>query len=94
MNLGRNPDEGVLVSDHNGNIWVNLGMETVLYEKQQTGITWLRKEVLSRFADDPAVSIYPEKNGYTWFGTTNYATRLSPDRMKSEFFPIRHLSDA
>ena len=96
VNLGRNPDEGVVVSDHNGNIWANLGRETVLFEKQPNGDFLLKKEILVRFADDPAASIYPEKDGNIWFGTTNYATRLSPDRTMTELssFPalIRRIS--
>jgi len=61
VNLGRNPDEGILVSDHKGNIWANFGRETVLFENQPNGDYLLKKEILSRFADDPAVSIYPER---------------------------------
>jgi signal transduction histidine kinase len=83
VTLGRNPDEGIVVSDQKGNIWANLGSETVLFEKLPGGEYRLNKEILSRFADDPAVSIYPEKDGYTWFGTTNYAIRLTPGKALS-----------
>ena len=91
VKVGRNSDEGVIVSDQKGNIWANFGSETVLFEKQQNGDYLLKKEILSRFADDPAVSIFPEKDGYTWFGTTNYAIRLAPGKAFRETLSFKTL---
>jgi signal transduction histidine kinase len=82
--VGRNPDEGIVRSDNAGNIWVCLGGQTVFFEKQQGGEYRLKKEILSRFADDPAITIYPEHDGHTWFGTTNFVARLTPAKQMPE----------
>jgi signal transduction histidine kinase len=91
VNLGRNPDEGVICADEDGNIWANLGSETVLFKRQSNGSYQLQKELLSRFAEDPAISIYPEKNGNVWFGVTNRAIRLMPNRSVATQISFRAL---
>jgi len=78
VSLGRNPDEGFVISDEDGNSWTNLGRETVVFKRQSNGSYLLQQEPMSRFADEAAISIYPEKNGVVWFGTMNNVIRLAP----------------
>ena len=76
--LGRNAAEGVIAGDANGNIWTNLGAETVALEKKADGGYRLERQPMSRFADEAVLSFYPEKNGTVWFGAVNYVFRYMP----------------
>jgi signal transduction histidine kinase len=84
VGLGRNPDEGWIVSDKQDNLWVNLGKESVVYKKLPNGDYQLEKNELARFADEVINIIYPEDNGIVWFGTANNVIRVAPSRHQTE----------
>ena len=84
ISLGRNPNEGVIKSDQQGNLWVNLGRESAVYRKMPDGARKLEKDQLARFADEVINIIYPEENGVIWFGTANQVIRFAPGRQRSE----------
>ncbi|MBN1559735.1 GAF domain-containing protein [candidate division KSB1 bacterium] len=84
VGLGRNPDEGLIVSDKDGNLWVNLGKESAVYKKLPNGDYRLEKDELARFADEVINTIYPEDNGVVWFGTANNVIRVAPNRDEAE----------
>ena len=79
VRIGRNPDEGNVVEDRRGDIWVNLGSETVRYRKQPDNTWRLQRGILARFADDPTLAIFPEADDTIWFATADYVIRLLPD---------------
>ncbi|MBN2356786.1 hypothetical protein JXO59_11785, partial [candidate division KSB1 bacterium] len=70
--LGRNAAEGVIAGAANGNIWANLGDETVVLQKNANSGYELERQPMSRFGDEPVWSFYAEKNGTIWFGVVNY----------------------
>ncbi|MCI0516112.1 hypothetical protein L0128_23105, partial [candidate division KSB1 bacterium] len=82
VGLGRNPDESTIVVDRTGNIWANLGRESVVFMKQPDGSYQLQKDQLARFADEPTNVIYPEADGIVWFGTANSAVRFAPQSLQ------------
>ncbi len=84
MQLGRNPDESVIVTDKDGNIWVNLGKESAVYKKLPNGDYQLEKDLLARFADEVTNIIYPDNDGVVWFGTANSVKRFAPGRRQTE----------
>ena len=57
--------------DYKGNIWVNLGRETVLYKPQGDGSYIKEKTEFLRFSDSAPGKILTEKNGIVWFGRKN-----------------------
>ncbi len=84
LGLGRNPDEGIIVADAHGNLWINLGKESAVYKKLPDGQYKLEKAQLARFADDVINIIYPESNGVVWYGTANNVIRFAPGQHQSE----------
>ncbi|RPI02086.1 MAG: hypothetical protein EHM72_05050, partial [Calditrichaeota bacterium] len=91
VNLGMNSAEGVIVGDSKGNIWANLGSETVIIKKNADGSYQLEKQTLSRFADEPVFSIYPEKDGTTWFGAVNRLLQYAPIDDREMIRPVASL---
>lgn len=88
IDLGRNPNDGMVVVDADSNIWVNLGKESALLQKQADGTFELHKDELARFSDEPTTTIYPEKNGDVWFGTSDYAIRYTPSKLSAQKLPF------
>lgn len=84
VGLGTNPDEGWIVSDVDGNLWVNFGKESAVYKKQPNGDYQLEKDELARFADEVINIIYPEDNGVVWFGTANNVIRVAQSQHQTE----------
>ncbi|MBN2355422.1 GAF domain-containing protein [candidate division KSB1 bacterium] len=84
VELGRNPDEGILVADADGNIWINLGKESAVYKKWPNGEYRLEKDRLARIADEVINMIYPDDQGTVWFGTANSVIRFAPGRHQAE----------
>jgi signal transduction histidine kinase len=84
VQLGRNPDEGIIVADSQGNIWMNLGKESAVYRKLPNGTYRLEKDQMARFADEVINIIYPDVNGLVWFGTANNVVRIAPSRYQTE----------
>ncbi len=82
--IGRNANEGIIVADAHGNIWLNLGKESAVYRKLPNGDYQLEKDQLARFADEVINMIYPEDNGVVWFGTANNVIRFAPSRQLAE----------
>ncbi len=78
VSLGRNPDEGIIVADARGDIWINLGKESAIYTKQPDGSYRLVKDRLARFADEVINIIFPDRDGVVWFGTANNVIRVEP----------------
>jgi len=77
--LGERPVlyNGVTGDDH-GNLWVNLGGETVKMMLQPDGSYESDKTLFLRLAKNPAALIYPEENGVVWFGTDKELIRYDP----------------
>lgn len=71
IRLGRKPDEGLIVTDNDSNVWVNLGKESAVYKKMPNGQYQLEKDVLARFADEVINTIYSQEPDAVWFGTAN-----------------------
>ena len=84
MGLGKNPDEGIIVADGHGNLWINLGAESAVYKKSPDGQYKLEKAQLARFADEVINIIYPESLGVVWYGTANNVIRFAPSQHQSE----------
>ena len=61
--------EYVIQDDAEGNLWANLGQETVFLRRQPDGSFARERTAALRFFDKPAVTIYPESSGVVWFGT-------------------------
>jgi signal transduction histidine kinase/ligand-binding sensor domain-containing protein len=68
--------------DHDGNLWVNLGRETVLYKLQEDGSYNREKTAFLRFSDSPPGRILTEKNGTVWFGRKTDLIRYDPSVSK------------
>jgi signal transduction histidine kinase/ligand-binding sensor domain-containing protein len=64
--------------DQNGNLWVNLGQETVLFRKQENESYLQEKTAFLRFSDQPPGRILTEKNGIVWFGRKTDLVRYDP----------------
>jgi signal transduction histidine kinase/ligand-binding sensor domain-containing protein len=64
--------------DHKGNLWVNLGKETVLFRLQENGSYIQEKKAFLRFSDLPPQRILTEKNGTVWFGRKTDLVRYDP----------------
>jgi len=84
VQLGRNPDEGIITTDMNGNFWINLGKESVVYKKLPNGEYQLEKDQLARIADEVINNIAAEPNGVIWFGTANNVIRFAPNQHQTE----------
>jgi len=88
IGLGRNPDEGIIAKDRDGNLWINLGKESAVYKKLADGGYRIEKSHLARFADEVINIICPDEHGVVWFGTANNIIRVAPgqqDTMRSAF---------
>ena len=59
--------------------------------KQPDGSFQLQKYKLARFAKEPAICIYPEKNGTVWFGTSSDVICYSPGGQAVESTPVSAL---
>lgn len=88
---GISSDEVAIVTDHLGNIWASLGKETVFFAKQPDGSFQLQKFKVARFAKDPAICIFPEKNGTVWFGTSSDVICYSPGETPGKNPPVSAL---
>ncbi|MBN1154611.1 GAF domain-containing protein [candidate division KSB1 bacterium] len=84
VRLGRKPDEGVIVADLQGNIWLNLAEESAVYKKLPNGEYRLEKDQLARFADELINTIYARDDDAIWFGTPNNVIRFAPDQLRAE----------
>ncbi|MBN1480630.1 GAF domain-containing protein, partial [candidate division KSB1 bacterium] len=84
MELGPNPDEGIMTVDTEGNYWVNMGKESAVYKKLPNGDYRLEKDQLARFADEVINAIFTEPDGVVWFGTANNVIRFAPDQHQTE----------
>jgi len=64
--------------DPQGNLWVNLGRETVLFKLQKDGSYIQEKTAFLRFADLPVGRILTEEDGIVWFGRSVDLLRYDP----------------
>jgi signal transduction histidine kinase len=88
VHLGRNPDEGVVATDTQGNLWINLGKESAVYNLLADGSYQLEKGQLARFADEGINAIFPENDRVVWFGTANAVIRYAPGQHHEELVPF------
>ncbi len=84
VQLGRNPEEGWIIADKEGNLWVNLGKESAVYKKTANGEYQLRKDLLARFSDEVINIIHPDSDGVVWFGTANSVIRVASSQYQAE----------
>ncbi|MBN1542310.1 GAF domain-containing protein, partial [candidate division KSB1 bacterium] len=84
IELGPNPDEGIITADTQGNLWANFGKESAVYKKLPNGDYRLEKDQSARFADEVINTIFTEPNGVVWFGTANNVIRFAPDQHQTE----------
>jgi signal transduction histidine kinase/ligand-binding sensor domain-containing protein len=66
--FGNTQEEYNLKEDHNGDVWLNFGEESAVARRQADGNFVTEKTPFLRFADSPAIAIYPEADGVVWFG--------------------------
>jgi signal transduction histidine kinase/ligand-binding sensor domain-containing protein len=55
-------------NDHQGNVWLNFGVESAVAYRQPDGTYQVDKTPFLRFADFYVTDIYPEEDGIVWFG--------------------------
>jgi len=68
--------------DHDGNLWVNLGRETVLFQLQEDGSYLKEKTAFLRISDQPPGRILTEDDGAVWFGRKTDLIRFDPSISK------------
>jgi len=64
--------------DYQGNLWVNLGRETVQFSLQSDGSYIEDRTAFLRFSDLPVGRILTEKDGIVWFGRSLDLIRYDP----------------
>ncbi len=75
--FGNTQEEYNLKEDRNGNVWLNFGKESAVARRQAGGGFVIEKKALLRFADSPAIAIYPEADGVVWFGGADGLVRYN-----------------
>jgi len=76
-------DEYYMIEDADGNVWIRLGKKLYLETPQPNG-TYKRTDTpLLPIADRTIGSIYPDKNGITWFCTTDGLIRYDGKMQKN-----------
>jgi signal transduction histidine kinase/ligand-binding sensor domain-containing protein len=83
IGIGGSPDEHQVKEDPHGNLWVNLGRESVFLRRQANDSYQLDKTPLFRFADVRSVAaIFPEASGIVWFGNSEGIIRYDGNLRK------------
>jgi signal transduction histidine kinase/ligand-binding sensor domain-containing protein len=72
-----------LVEDKNGNIWICLGVEAVVFSPNPDGSYTIDKTPFRRFSNMAVSRIYPEDDGVVWFGTNENLIRYDPQIKKN-----------
>jgi signal transduction histidine kinase/ligand-binding sensor domain-containing protein len=68
VGFGNTQEEYTLKEDVNGNVWINFGRESALAVRRPDGTFEVEKRPFLRFAESPAIVIYPDNEGVVWFG--------------------------
>lgn len=82
--FGNTQEEYNLKEDRFGNVWLNFGNESAVARRQPNGGFALEKAPFLRFADSPAIAIYPEADGVVWFGGADGLVRYDGNIPKDE----------
>ncbi|MGD8415173.1 MAG: triple tyrosine motif-containing protein, partial [Candidatus Latescibacterota bacterium] len=82
VSVGGSQEEFSVAEDRQGNIWTNFGGETAVLRRKSDGTYETDKTALLRFADAPAITIYPEDNGVVWFGGNEILIRYDQNVVK------------
>ncbi len=84
ISFGGDPTEYTMEDDHLGRIWLNFGGESALAIPRPDGKYDIETTQFLPFADNPAVDIYAEENGITWFGNFEALIQYN-DNIKKDY---------